>query len=171
MTGGCPDSGDDNRPTSSRGDHRRVKDRSGRGPLRGSAAAYHSDGEVHLTGPAPDPHKTSLDLENVTRAHRREELDVGVGGEQPLVAVGLVESRNAARRAIADGGASVNGTKVSDAESVLTEEDFLHGEVAILRRGRKAMAAGRPESQWAQLAPHPRAPYLRIISALSLIHI
>jgi tyrosyl-tRNA synthetase len=64
---------------------------------------------------------------------------------EALVAVGLVESRNAARRAIADGGASVNGTKVSDAESVLTEEDFLHGEVAILRRGRKAMAAGRRE--------------------------
>ena len=30
-----------------------------------------------------------------------------------LVAVGLVESRNAARRAIADGGASVNGEKVT----------------------------------------------------------
>ena len=70
---------------------------------------------------------------------------VGMPITEALVAVGLVESRNAARRAIADGGASVNGTKVSDAESVLTEEDFLHGEVAILRRGRKAMAAGRRE--------------------------
>ena len=69
---------------------------------------------------------------------------VGMPITEALVAVGLVESRNAARRAIADGGASVNGTKVSDAESVLTEEDFLHGEVAILRRGRKAMEERTP---------------------------
>ncbi len=62
---------------------------------------------------------------------------------EALVAVGLVESRNAARRAIGDGGASVNGVKVGDAERVLTDEDFLHGAVVVLRRGRKALAAGR----------------------------
>ena len=65
---------------------------------------------------------------------------VGMPITEALVAVGLVESRNAARRAIADGGASVNGTKVSDAESVLTEEDFLHGDLIpgnlLLTRGR-----------------------------------
>ena len=36
-----------------------------------------------------------------------------------LVAVGLVDSRNAARRAIGDGGASLNNVKISDAEAVL----------------------------------------------------
>jgi tyrosyl-tRNA synthetase len=60
-----------------------------------------------------------------------------------LVAVGLVESRNAARRAIADGGASVNNVRVTDAEQELGEQDFLHGEVVLLRRGRKSLAAGR----------------------------
>ena len=35
-----------------------------------------------------------------------------------LVAVGLVESRNAARRVIGEGGASVNGEKVADLERV-----------------------------------------------------
>jgi tyrosyl-tRNA synthetase len=60
-----------------------------------------------------------------------------------LVATGLVESRNAARRVIKDGGASVNNVKVTDLEAVLTGDDFLHGQVALLRRGRKSLAAAR----------------------------
>jgi tyrosyl-tRNA synthetase len=60
-----------------------------------------------------------------------------------LVATGLVESRNAARRIISDGGASINNVKVTDPEAVLTNEDFLHGQVALVRRGRKSLAAAR----------------------------
>ena len=60
-----------------------------------------------------------------------------------LVAVGLVDSRNAARRAIGEGGASVNNTKVADPQRVLGADDFLHGRVALLRRGRKSLAAAR----------------------------
>jgi len=63
-----------------------------------------------------------------------------------LVATGLVDSRNAARRVISDGGASVNNVKVTGMEAVLTEADFLHGQVALLRRGRKALAAARRSS-------------------------
>jgi tyrosyl-tRNA synthetase len=63
-----------------------------------------------------------------------------------LVAVGLVESRNAARRVIGDGGASVNNVKVRDLEAVLSEADFLHGQVALVRRGRKSLAAARRSS-------------------------
>ncbi len=74
------------------------------------------------------------------------------GGEAPagativdaLVASGLVDSRNAARRAVADGAASVNGVKIADPEHVLADEDYLHGQVAILRRGKKNLAALRP---------------------------
>ena len=36
-----------------------------------------------------------------------------------LVAVGLVDSRNAARRAIGDGGASLNNVKLTDPEQQL----------------------------------------------------
>ena len=71
------------------------------------------------------------------------EVSAGTSVVDALVAVGLVDSRNAARRAIGDGGASVNGARVSDPERVLGEQDFLHGEVAVLRRGRKALAAAR----------------------------
>jgi tyrosyl-tRNA synthetase len=71
------------------------------------------------------------------------EVSVGMSVTDALVAVGLVESRNAARRAIGDGGASLNNVRISDPERPLVEEDFLHGQVALLRRGRKSLAAGR----------------------------
>jgi tyrosyl-tRNA synthetase len=71
------------------------------------------------------------------------EVTVGTSLVDALVAVGLVDSRNAARRAIGEGGASVNGEKVTDADHVLTADDLLHGEVVVLRRGRKNLAAGR----------------------------
>ena len=71
------------------------------------------------------------------------DVEVGTSVVDALVAVGLVDSRNAARRAIGDGGASVNNAKVTDEAAVLGAEDFLHGRVALLRRGRKTLAAAR----------------------------
>ncbi|HLS40032.1 MAG TPA: tyrosine--tRNA ligase [Ornithinicoccus sp.] len=60
-----------------------------------------------------------------------------------LVATGLAESRGAARRTVAEGGASVNNIRITDPEHQLTAEDFLHGRVALVRRGRKHLAAAR----------------------------
>jgi tyrosyl-tRNA synthetase len=71
------------------------------------------------------------------------EVQVGMSVVDALVAVGLVDSRNAARRAIGEGGASVNGDKVTDVERLVEPDDLLHGSVVVLRRGRKALAAGR----------------------------
>ena len=45
-------------------------------------------------------------------------MSPGMSMTDALVAVGLVESRNAARRAVADGAASVNGVKIADPEHV-----------------------------------------------------
>ncbi len=70
-------------------------------------------------------------------------LEPGVSVVDALVAVGLADSRNAARRTVGEGGASVNGVKVADAEQLLATEDFLHGRVAVLRRGRRNLAAAR----------------------------
>jgi len=74
--------------------------------------------------------------------------EVGPGNTvvDALVATGLVDSRNAARRVLGDGGVSVNNVKMTDPEAVLTEADFLHGQVALLRRGRKSLAAARRAS-------------------------
>lgn len=60
-----------------------------------------------------------------------------------LVAVGLADSRNSARRTIADGGAAVNNARVRDVEAVLAEGDFIGGRVALLRRGRRSMGVAR----------------------------
>ncbi|WP_010148354.1 tyrosine--tRNA ligase [Serinicoccus profundi] len=62
---------------------------------------------------------------------------------EALVATGLAESRGSARRLIGDGGVSLNNIKVDDVEAVLGDEDFLHGQVALLKRGRKSLAAAR----------------------------
>ncbi|MEU6830739.1 tyrosine--tRNA ligase [Nocardia beijingensis] len=57
-----------------------------------------------------------------------------------LVATGLCESRGAARRAVNEGGAAVNNTKISDIEWTPAEADYLHGRWLVLRRGKKNLA-------------------------------
>jgi tyrosyl-tRNA synthetase len=54
---------------------------------------------------------------------------------------GVVPSRAAGRRAIAEGGAYVNNRKVTDPDAVVTEQDLLHGRYLILRRGKKTVGA------------------------------
>ncbi|HEY5553967.1 MAG TPA: tyrosine--tRNA ligase [Cellulomonas sp.] len=57
-----------------------------------------------------------------------------------LAASGVVASKAAARRAIAEGGASVNNVKVIDEDAVLASDDLLHGRWAVLRRGKRTLA-------------------------------
>jgi len=70
-------------------------------------------------------------------------VQVGMTLTDALVAVGLADSRNSARRTLAEGAVSLNGQKVTDPEQVLSSEDFLHAAVAVLKRGRKAQFAAR----------------------------
>lgn len=65
----------------------------------------------------------------------------GVGVVDVLTATGLSPSRSAARRSIGEGAVHVNNVKVDSEEAVLGAADFLHGQVAVLRRGRKTLAA------------------------------
>jgi tyrosyl-tRNA synthetase len=55
-----------------------------------------------------------------------------------LVATGLCESKSEARRAIEQGGVSVNKTKISAEDAVL--DDVLAGNQAVLARGKKSLA-------------------------------
>ncbi|KQY44769.1 tyrosine--tRNA ligase [Cellulomonas sp. Root137] len=57
-----------------------------------------------------------------------------------LAATGVVASKGAARRAIAEGGASVNNARVASEDAVLTADDLLHGRWAVLRRGKRTLA-------------------------------
>ena len=52
----------------------------------------------------------------------------------------MVASKGAARRAIAEGGASVNNVRVAAEDAVLTADDLLHGRWAVLRRGKRTLA-------------------------------
>jgi tyrosyl-tRNA synthetase len=56
-----------------------------------------------------------------------------------LVASGLVASKGAARRAVAEGGAYVNNVKVTGEDATLGADDLLHGRFALLRRGKKTL--------------------------------
>jgi tyrosyl-tRNA synthetase len=60
-----------------------------------------------------------------------------------FVATGLVASKGAARRAVAEGGLSVNNRRVSDEAAVLAAEQLLGGRFAVLRRGRRSLAVVR----------------------------
>lgn len=57
-----------------------------------------------------------------------------------LAATGVVASKGAARRAIVEGGASVNNVRVAAEDAVLTADDLLHGRWAVLRRGKRTLA-------------------------------
>ncbi len=62
----------------------------------------------------------------------------GTSVTDALVETALVASRSEARRAIEQGGVSLNGEKVTDPEAPV--ELSLPGGVAVLRRGKKALA-------------------------------
>ena len=58
-----------------------------------------------------------------------------------LTATGLVASKSAARRTIAEGGAYVNNVKVEDEEAAVGPGDALHGRWLLVRRGRRSLSA------------------------------
>ena len=70
--------------------------------------------------------------------------------EQPtivdlLTATGLADSRGAARRAVAEGGAYVNNVKVGDEQWVPGHGDLLDGRWLVVRRGKRNLAGVRVE--------------------------
>ncbi|MGO1511386.1 MAG: tyrosine--tRNA ligase [Actinomycetaceae bacterium] len=101
--------------------------------VQAASAAVFGKGDLH-----------ELDAETLADATAELPRAAGVVGETSvvdlLVATGLEQGRGAARRTIASGGASVNGTKIDDDERLLAPEDLLAGGVVVLRKGRKNMA-------------------------------
>jgi len=92
------------------------------------------------------------DLDAATLAAVTTELKAAdltpVDGQWPLVvdamvAAGVVESKGAARRAIAEGGAYLNNAKVASADAVVGPDDLLAGQWALLRRGKKTVGGVR----------------------------
>ena len=85
-------------------------------------------------------------LDHATLGAAVAELPVApVVTERPLVVdllaeAGLVGGRAAGRRAITEGGVSVNNERVTDPDAVLADDQLLHGRWAILRRGKRTLA-------------------------------
>ena len=98
-----------------------------------AAAALFGQGELR-----------ELDLATLDAALREApNAEVGlVDGKYPtvselLVACELVASNSAGRRAINEGGVSVNNVKITDENQEVTADDFLHGQWLVLRRGKR----------------------------------
>jgi tyrosyl-tRNA synthetase len=69
-------------------------------------------------------------------------VTAGAGEQLPpfvdlLAGAGIVASKSAARRLIAEGGAYLNNRKVTDADARPARTDLLHGRFLVLRRGRR----------------------------------
>jgi tyrosyl-tRNA synthetase len=90
-------------------------------------------------------------LAAVAQAVPFAEVDVPAAvraGELPpvadlMAAAGIVTSKSAARRAIAEGGAYLNNVKVTAEDAAPAEADLLAGGFLILRRGRRTVGAVR----------------------------
>jgi len=72
-------------------------------------------------------------------------VEIASGAEISLVdamtAASLVDSKSAARRIIKEGGAYINNAKITDEAAMITASDLLHGEVALLRKGKRDLMA------------------------------
>jgi len=71
------------------------------------------------------------------------EIAAGTSIVDAMVAVGLVESRSAGRRAVAEGGAYLNNENVSDPDLALDVGAALAGGWAVLRRGKRTIGLVR----------------------------
>ncbi len=76
----------------------------------------------------------------------REEWRAGLSVADAFTRCGLVASKGAARRAIAEGGAYVSNERVTDEAAQLGDADILPGGWILLRRGRRHIGGIRVES-------------------------
>jgi tyrosyl-tRNA synthetase len=58
-----------------------------------------------------------------------------------LAATGVVDSKSAARRIVKEGGAYLNNVKISGEDFRPSKSDFLCGKYAVLRKGKRDLAA------------------------------
>jgi tyrosyl-tRNA synthetase len=58
-----------------------------------------------------------------------------------LAATGVVDSKSAARRIVKEGGAYLNNAKISGEDFAPQKSDFLCGKYAVLRKGKRDLAA------------------------------
>ena len=72
-----------------------------------------------------------------TEIHRAEIEARTISFENLAVATTLARSLGDARRTVQQGGMYLNSTRVSNPDQSITSEDLLHGNLIVLRRGRR----------------------------------
>jgi tyrosyl-tRNA synthetase len=88
-----------------------------------------------------------LDLSTLTSAlSELPRTTVSSGQEIPtwvdlIAATGVVDSKSAARRIVKEGGAYLNNEKISGEDFRPSKTDFLCGKYAVLRKGKRDLAA------------------------------
>ena len=85
------------------------------------------------------------DIRTGLRGAPQVKISVGMGIVDALVATGICASKREAREFVGNGAITVNGTAVTDAAYTFTSEKALHGELFILRRGKKKFYLGTLE--------------------------
>lgn len=70
----------------------------------------------------------------------------GISVADALARSGLVASKAAGRRTIAEGGAYVANQRITEESAMLTNSDLLHGTWVLLRRGRRHIGGIRVET-------------------------
>ena len=100
--------------------------------VREGAAGLRALAESTLAAALAETH-----TETWTPAHGPAELSV----VDALVMSGVVDSKGAARRAIAEGGAYMNNERISDDSVDVTAEDLVHGRWLVMRRGKRTYGA------------------------------
>lgn len=58
-----------------------------------------------------------------------------------ITAAGVIDSKSAARRIVKEGGAYLNNVKISGEDFAPSKSDFLCGKYAVLRKGKRELAA------------------------------
>lgn len=80
-------------------------------------------------------------LRDATAQLPQAELPLGSTIVDALIATGLTKGRGEARRTVAEGGAYLNNVKVTDEDAPFTADDVLPGELLLIRRGKRRLAA------------------------------
>jgi tyrosyl-tRNA synthetase len=103
--------------------------------VKAAAAALFGTGD--LRGLDSSTLSAALREAGTTEVARTAELPTLV---DLMVLSGLSDSKGAARRAVAEGGAYLNNVRVEDPELVPTDSDLLDGTWLVLRRGKRTFA-------------------------------
>ncbi len=103
------------------------------------AAQQAIDASAALFGQGDLSALDSRTLESALAELPGTQAKLGTPITQLLMDTGLVASLSAGRRAIAEGGVYLNNLKIDSEEAVLG--DLLHSRFAVLRRGKKTLAA------------------------------